>query len=173
MLSRDEHGARIRKGLRKARKNNKDLGGERPATWERNQSAHLQALQRALLYRKVLEAGYSKTLVALSLDLFDAGCKTDSGKPISVQLVWLMKNRLEEAKLAFADALLEDPSCEWDPEKAIREAIQQRDAPKLHRCFAMVAEEWGDAVAARLRLTVLRFEGHSPWVRSELEEPSY
>jgi hypothetical protein len=55
-------------------------------------------------YRDVLEAGHDKSLSALSRDLFDAGCCTRSGKPLTPGMVRRLRIRLEEAKQAIEAA---------------------------------------------------------------------
>jgi hypothetical protein len=55
-------------------------------------------------FREILEAGRDKSLNALSRDLFAAGCRTGSGKPLTPEMVRRLRSRLEEATVAFASA---------------------------------------------------------------------
>jgi hypothetical protein len=110
------HGARVRQGLRRAVQQGAVLGGLRPATERSNTAAHEEALRRAMDYRDVLEAGRDKTLSALSRDLFEAGCCTRSGKPLTPEMVRRLRNRLEEARRAIEAGDLEEEvadQAEW------------------------------------------------------------
>jgi hypothetical protein len=96
----DDQSQRIRQGLRRAVQQGAVLGGLRPATERSNTAAHEEALRQAMDYRDVLEAGCDKSLSALSRDLFEAGCCTRSGKPLTTEMVRRLRNRLEKAKQA-------------------------------------------------------------------------
>ncbi len=104
----DGHGARVRQGLRRAARRGAVLGGLRPATERSNTAAHEEALRQAMDYQDVLEAGCDKSLSALSRDLFEAGCCTRSGKPLTPEMVRRLRNRLEEARRAIEAGDLED-----------------------------------------------------------------
>lgn len=104
----EDHGQRIRQGLRRAVQQGAVLGGLRPATERSNTAAHEEALRQAMDYRDVLEAGCDKSLSALSRDLFEAGCCTRSGKPFTPEMVRRLRNRLEEARRANQAGDLED-----------------------------------------------------------------
>jgi hypothetical protein len=94
--------------LRRAVQQGAVLGGLRPATERSNTAAHEEALRQAMDYRDVLEAGCDKSLSALSRDLFEAGCCTRSGKPLTPEMVRRLRNRLEEARRAIKAGDLED-----------------------------------------------------------------
>lgn len=98
MGARDEHGASMRRGLRRSARMGVQLGGLRPARDAANRESHYQALRFALVFRVVLEAGQDKSLAALSRDLFDCGCETAAGKPFAPEMVRRMKGRIEAAK---------------------------------------------------------------------------
>jgi hypothetical protein len=104
----EDHGQRIRQGLRRAVQQGAVLGGLRPATERNNTAAHEEALRQAMDYRDVLEAGCDKSLSALSRDLFEAGCCTGSGKPLTPEMVRRLRNRLDEARRAIEAGDLED-----------------------------------------------------------------
>ena len=92
----------IRQGLRRALRKGIVLGGLRPATKQRNDTAHAKALQQVMEYRDVLDAGCDKSLSALSRDLFEAGCCTRTGKPLTPEMVRRLRSRLQEAGEAVA-----------------------------------------------------------------------
>jgi len=104
----EDHGQRIRQGLRRAVQQGAVLGGLRPATERSNTAAHEEALRQAMDYRDVLEAGCDKSLSALSRDLFEAGCCTRSGKPLTPEMVRRLRKRLEEVRRAIEAGDLED-----------------------------------------------------------------
>ena len=108
----DGHSARVRQGLRRAARRGAVLGGLRPAIERSNTAAHEEALRQAMNYRDVLEAGCDKSLSALSRDLFEAGCCTRSGKPLTPEMVRRLRNRLEEARRAIEAGDLEDEGAE-------------------------------------------------------------
>ncbi|MCP9829278.1 hypothetical protein KBZ19_12360 [Synechococcus sp. L2F] len=169
MRSPEEHGDRIRRGLRQALQRGAVLGGLRPARDQENQRSHSHALLRALANRKILEDGHGKSLGAVSQELFDAGCRTKAGKPLTPEMVRRMRVRLEEAKLAFADETLDDESCGWFPAEAISEAVQARNGVALRWLLKMARKEYGDPFTERLRQTLLNSE-HANWVSTALEE---
>jgi hypothetical protein len=92
----------IRQGLRQALREGTVLGGLRPATKQRNDAAHAKALQQVMEYRDVLEAGHDKSLSVLARDLFEAGCCTRTGKPLTPEMVRRLRVRLQEAGEAVA-----------------------------------------------------------------------
>jgi hypothetical protein len=108
----DGHSARVRQGLRRAARRGAVLGGLRPAIERSNTAAHEETLRQAMNYRDVLEAGCDKSLSALSRDLFEAGCCTRSGKPLTPEMVRRLRNRLEEARRAIEAGDLEDEGAE-------------------------------------------------------------
>ncbi|MFN5193008.1 MAG: hypothetical protein ACK5E6_01085 [Cyanobacteriota bacterium] len=167
MGSVDDHGQRVRQGLRRAAQGGSKLGGLRPATDRSNRKAHMAALQEALRYRKVLEAGRDKSLSALSRDLFAAGCRSGSGKPLTPEMVRRLRARLEEAKLAIADGVLEGELCSWDPVWALTDEARKGNASLFLWYLRMARKDCGEAFANRLIEQLLRSE-HADWVRATL-----
>lgn len=167
MPSPEDRGQQIRQGLRRAVQGGRVLGGLRPARDEENQRIHLQALQQALDYRDVLEAGREKSLSALSQDLFAAGCATSKGRPLTPEMVRRLRARLEEALLAIARGELEDNSIDWDSLPGVRTAIQQRNRLSLVWHLKMIRKEQGHAFADQVVRALLGSE-HAAWVRDAL-----
>ena len=167
MPTLENRGQQIRQGLRRAVQGGQVLGGLRPARDQLNQRIHLQALQQALKYRKVLIAGREKSLSELSRDLCAAGCTTSKGKPLTPEMVRRLRVRLNEALLAFASGELEDESAEWDPFYEIQVAIQQRNKLMLRWHLRMVRKELGDTIAVHVEQILMGSE-HASWVRDAL-----
>ncbi len=165
-----DHGQRVRQGLRRARQGGKDLGGLRPARDQENKRIHLQALQQALGYRHVLEAGRDKSLSELSRDLLAAGCVDSNGKALTAEMVRRLRSRLKEALLAIASGELEDNSIDWDLLPEIRTAIQQRNRISLVWHLKMIRKDQGHAFADQLVRVLLGSE-HAAWVRDALGNP--
>ena len=188
MPSPEDHGAKVRQGLRHALRRGASLGGLRPERERRNRVSHLETLQQALGYRKVLETGGGKSLAALSRDLFDAGCRTAAGGPLPPVMVRRMRARMDEALLALAAAALEDESSDWepenepsdggqesepsgwDPENEINLAAGQRNEVALRWHLKTCRKECGDVFTDRLMRGVLASE-YGNWVRAALADP--
>lgn len=167
MGAADDHGARVRQGLRRAAQGGARLGGLRPATDQSNRQAHAAALQHALAYRKILEAGRDKSLSALSRDLLAAGCCSGSGKPLTPEMVRRLRSRLEEAKLSIADGVLTGELCDWDPVRACTNEARMRNTSSFLWCLRMARKDCGEAFSDRLIEQLLRSE-HADWVRATL-----
>jgi hypothetical protein len=60
VISPEEHAARIREGLRKAKKKGKHLGGISLGLEIHNEDSHWNALQIALDFKQVLKEGKKK-----------------------------------------------------------------------------------------------------------------
>ena len=165
----EDHGQRIRQGLRRALQAGRTLGGLRPARELENKRIHLQALQQALDYRDVIERGREQSLSALSRDLFAAGCATSEGKPLTPEIVRRLRARLEEALLAITSGELEDNSADWNALPGIRTAIQQRNRVSLVWHLQMIRKEKGDTFADRVVRSLMGSE-HAAWVRDALRQ---
>ncbi len=165
----EDRGQQIRQGLRRALQGGRVLGGLRPARDQDNQRIHLEALQQALDYRGVLEAGRGKSLSALSQDLFVTGCATSKGKPLTPEMVRRLRARLEEALLALASGDLEVNSTDCSPllELGISQAIKQRNRVSLVWHLRMIRKEKGDAYADRVMRSLMGSE-HAAWVRDAM-----
>ena len=163
------HGERIRQGLRRAARQGAVLGGLRPATEQHNTAAHAEALRQAMDYRDVLEAGHDKSLSALSRDLFEAGCCTRSGKPLTPEMVRRLRIRLEEAKQAIEAGDLQDEWAEWLPFEALMTALLQKNDLAFRWLLKMARKEYGDPFADRLLQRLLASD-HVEWVRTYLGE---
>lgn len=85
VFSCEEHGNRGLQGLRWVVQQGAALVGLRPATERNSATVHGAALQRVLEDRDVQEAGPGKSLSALGRDLFEAGFRTGSGKPMTLR----------------------------------------------------------------------------------------
>ncbi len=170
MGATDNHGERVRQGLRRAVQGGARLGGLRSATDQSNRDAHEEALREALRFRKVLEAGCDKSLSVLSRDLFAAGCRRGSGKPLTPEMVRRLRFRLEEAKMAIVDGVLEGELCEWDPLGACTDEACRRNASTFLWLLRMARKECGEAISNRLIEHLLRSE-HAEWVRATLAGP--
>jgi hypothetical protein len=186
--SSDDHGQRVREGLRRALKGGKTLGGLRPARSEENKRIHLQALKQALEYRDVIERGHDKSLSALSRDLFEAGCCTRSDKPLTPEMVRRLRIRLEEAKQAIEAGDLEDEWAENDrrfeaakalidkPAPAPADSLVDRVAATLHAATNsdpnVPANEWRPEARAAIREVAewLRLERQLPMTADVLEQ---
>ena len=167
MPSPEDHGQRVRQGLRRAVQGGRVLGGLRPSRDQENKRVHLQALQQALDYRDVIERGREKSLSALGRDLFAAGCSTSKGQPLTPQMVRRLRSRLEEASLAIARGELKDNSADWKALPGIRTAIQQRNTVSLAWHLKMIRKEKGDTFADRVVRSLMGSE-HATWVRAAL-----
>ncbi|MDM7953900.1 MAG: hypothetical protein QUV07_11900 [Cyanobium sp. CZS 25K] len=167
----EDHGQRIRQGLRRAVKSGRVLGGLRPARDQENKRMHLEALEEALDYRDVIERGREKSLSALSRDLFAAGCVTSKGKPLTPGMVRRLRARLEEALLAIDSGDLEDNSSDWNARllDGINEAVQQRNRVSLVWHLRMIRKEQGETVAYRVVRSLMGSE-HAAWVRDVLKQ---
>ncbi|MFM7641540.1 MAG: hypothetical protein ACKO45_08320 [Cyanobium sp.] len=170
MGAADDHVARVRRGLRRASQRGARLGGLRPATDQRNRDAHEEALLEALRFRKVLEAGCDKSLSALSRDLFAAGCRSASGRPLRPEMVRRLRSRLEEAKVAIYDGVLPGRLCAWDPVRACTDEARRGNASSFRWYLRMARKECGEAFCKRLIEQLLRSE-HAEWVRATLAGP--
>lgn len=169
MFSPEEHGQRVRQGLRRAVQQGAALGGLRPATERNNATAHADALQRVLEYRDVLEAGRGKSLSALSRDLFEAGCRTGSGKPLTPEMVRRLRTRIDEARLAIAAGDLEAEWPEWQPFEELQVAAHKKNDLAFRWLLRMARKEHGDPFADRL-LQRLMASDQADWVRAVLGE---
>jgi hypothetical protein len=89
------------------------------------------ALRRALTYRDVLEAGRDKTLMALSLDLAEAGCLSGSGKPLTPVMVRRLRHRLDEAKQTLTGKGMQETVAIWPLMAEIRSHAKQRNLTAL------------------------------------------
>jgi hypothetical protein len=163
----DDHSARIRQGLRRARHEGVALGGLRWATEEKNQEAHKAALQGALAFRETIEAGHEKSLQQLSRDLFSKGCKTKSKGCLTPEMVSRLRKRLKEAKIAVADGDLLDKSCNWDAVGLVRQTVKWRDSVLFRWSLRMVRQEYGDAFVNRVIAHLLRSVDRD-WVSASL-----
>jgi hypothetical protein len=170
MFSPEEHGGRVRQGLRRAVLQGAALGGLRPATEQKNAAAHAKALRQAMDYRAVLEAGRDKSLSALSRDLFAAGCRTGSGKPLSSEMVRRLRVRLDEAQLAIAAGDLEGEWAEWQPFRELRAAAREKNDLAFHWLLKMARKEYGSPFVDRL-LQRLLVSDQAEWVRAALGGP--
>ena len=170
MLSSEEHGNRVRQGLRRAALRGSALGGLRQATERNNAAAHADALQRALEYRDVLEAGRNKSLSSLSRDLFEAGCRTGSGKPLNPEMVRRLRSRFDEAMRAIAAGGLEDQLSEWQPFEVLRASARKKNDLAFHWLLKMARKEYGGPFADRL-LQRLLVSDQAEWVRNTLSGP--
>lgn len=169
MLAPEEHGASIRRGLRRAAANGVSLGGIRPAREAENLKSHDQAVTKALMYREVLEQGEGKSLSALGQDLFAAGCRTSSGKRLTPEMVRRMRVRLQEAKQTPVEECLDAGFLGWDPPDALRKAIRGRNRDEFLWYLKMVRKELGDSTAERLMQRFL-LSKHASWVRVALAD---
>jgi hypothetical protein len=120
-------------------------------------------------YRDVLEAGHDKSLSALSRDLFEAGCCTRSGKPLTPEMVRRLRIRLGEAKHAIEAGDLEDEWAEWQPFWALQTALLQKNDLAFRWLLKMARKEYGDPFADRLLQRLLEFD-HAEWARTSLGE---
>jgi hypothetical protein len=120
-------------------------------------------------YRDVLEAGHDKSLSALSRDLFEAGCCTRSGKPLTPEMVRRLRIRLEEAKQAIEAGDLQDEWAEWLPFEALMTALLQKNDLAFRWLLKMARKEYGDPFADRLLQRLLASD-HVEWVRTYLGE---
>jgi hypothetical protein len=166
----EQHGERVRQGLRRALQQGAVLGGLRRATEQKNAAAHAGALQRALEYRDVLEAGRDKSLSALSRDLFEAGCCTRAGKPLTPEMVRRLRARLDEARQAIEAGGWEDEWAEWLPFEELRAAAGEKNDVAFRWFLKMARKEYGDPFADRLLQRLLASD-HSAWVRAVLGGP--
>jgi DNA invertase Pin-like site-specific DNA recombinase len=89
-------GARTKAGLAAAKAKGKQLGGIRPNTITRNDSAKAKAVDGAEQLRPLLAAlkAQGASLRAMALALAGAGCTTRNGKPLSPSTVALQLQRL-------------------------------------------------------------------------------
>lgn len=170
MFSSEEHGNRVRQGLRRAVLRGSAIGGLRPAAERNNAAAHADALRRALEFREVLEAGRDKSLSALSLDLFEAGCRTGSGKSLNPEMVRRLRARLDEAKLAIAAGDLDDEWAEWQPFEELRAAARDKNDIAFYWFLKAARREYGGPFADRL-LQRLLMSDQAEWVRAALGRP--
>lgn len=170
MPSPEDHGAKVRQGLRRARLAGVALGGLRPARAQANQQAHAEALQEALSYRDILVAGRAKSLTALSRDLFAAGHQTSTGRPWSPEMVRRLRARFQEALQAMAAGSMEDEWTDWRPEQEIRLAVSEGNALALRWHLRMARKEYGDEFADWLIQPWLCSD-HAGWFRIALKGP--
>jgi hypothetical protein len=154
----------IRQGLRQALREGVALGGLRPATKRRNDAAHAKALQQVMEYRDVLEAGHDKSLSALSRDLFDAGCCTRSGKPLTPEMVRRLRIRLEEAGEAVAvgdpapraRAALDEPEEEGPSDQELERFLAERHRARMESESAFGCPDFDGAKARAARIADAR-----------------
>jgi hypothetical protein len=140
VLSSDERGQRIRFGLREARRRGQALGGRRPGREALNRAAHCDALERAFAYREVLDAGATKTLSALSQDLFQAGCTTATGKPLNCKMVSRLRERLAECRRPGSGEVAVDLSA----------AVKDRNALSFRWLYELLKRKVGEGRATEL-----------------------
>ncbi len=167
----EDHGQRIRQGLRRAVKSGRVLGGLRPARDQENKRRHREALREALLYRDVIERGREKSLSALSRDLFAAGCVTSKGKPLTPGMVRRLRARLEEALLANDSRDLEDSSSDWNARllDGFNQAVQQRNRVSFMWHLRMISKKRGETFAYREVWSLMGSED-AAWVRDVLRQ---
>ncbi|MFM7236375.1 MAG: hypothetical protein ACKOYK_06350 [Cyanobium sp.] len=164
-LSPEERGARIRDGLRKARKEGKELGGLSAGLAEKNSKAHLDALLMALDFKEIIHQGQEKTLSELGKDLYASGCRTLKGDCPSPEMV-----RRIRANLLEAEELLKDGNIVhvWSPGLVIYDSIKEHNECALRWCFKVARKERGPAFAERLIAPWLHSE-EAPWIRATLD----
>lgn len=104
-------------------------GGLRDKTAERNERRHMEALQEARRYWRILRLHKSKSLNQIGRELFDMGLKTRRGKQLSPSMVQRLIDRYEE--------LSEYPDLRF----GVDEAIATRNAVSLQWHYRMVIKE--------------------------------
>ncbi len=163
----DDHSARVRQGLLRARRDGHALGGYRRRTEARNHKAHDVALLKALAFGAVLEAGRGKTLAELSRDLFSAGCRNRSGGRLTPEMVRRLRARFEEGKTAFAVGALQDLAWHWDPLGLVCETACWRDGYLFRWSLRMTRKQYGEGVT-QLLIERLRRVEDADWVDANL-----
>lgn len=133
----------------------------------RNHAAHDAALQRALAFGAVLEAGREKSLAELSRDLFSAGCKTSSGGRLTPEMVRRLRARFEEGKSAFALGALQGLAWPWDPLELVLQTACWRDGYLFRWSLRMTRKQYGEGVTRLLIERLLRAEDKD-WVGANL-----
>jgi hypothetical protein len=118
-------------------------------------------------YRDVLEAGRDKSLSALSRDIFEAGCRTGKGNPLTPEMVRRLRARLDEARQAIEAGDMEDEWAEWRPFEELRAAAWEKNDVAFRWFLKMARKEYGDPFTDRL-LQRLLASGQAEWVRTTL-----